>query len=115
MSKNPPTPATMTQIMSGAQIKGDVLVESDLRVEGYIKGMVKVGGTLIIVESGKVEGDVHARVAEITGQLVGNLLADEKVILNGRSLLMGDLKTRELVIHEGARFQGNCQMEVREA
>ena len=36
--------ASMTFISDGTQILGDIKVEHDLRVEGYLKGTVSVGG-----------------------------------------------------------------------
>lgn len=106
--------AAMTFISDGTQILGDIKVEHDLRVEGYLKGTVEVGGMLILGPTGKIEGQVNARSATVAGQILGNLRGQDKIVLETKSTLIGDLQTRELVINEGALFQGNCSMQADE-
>lgn len=106
--------AAMTFISDGTQILGDIKVEHDLRVEGYLKGTVEVGGMLVLGPTGKIEGTVNARSATIAGQIHGNLKGQDKIVLEAKSTLIGDLQTRELVINEGALFQGNCSMQMDE-
>jgi cytoskeletal protein CcmA (bactofilin family) len=108
MSKSVAT--AMTFISEGTQILGDIKTEHDLRIEGYLKGTVDVGGTLLLSPTGKIEGEVRARSAQIAGQILGNIQGQDKIVLENTSSLVGDLHTRELVINEGAIFQGNCSM-----
>ncbi len=109
MSKTVPA-ASQTYICDGTIIVGDIKVEHDLRIDGYTKGTVEVAGILILGSTGKIEGQVQARAATIAGQIVGNLKGHDKIVLESTSTLIGDLQTRELVINEGAIFQGNCSM-----
>jgi cytoskeletal protein CcmA (bactofilin family) len=109
MSKHAAT--SMTFIGEGTRITGDMSVEHDLRVEGSIKGAVSVGGTLVLSISGSIEGDVVSRSAALAGRLIGNIQVQEKLVLEEKSVLQGDLHARELVVQEGAIFQGNCSME----
>lgn len=109
MSKNAAT--SMTFIGEGTRILGDMSVEHDLRVEGAIKGEVSVGGTLVLSVTGSIEGDVVSRSAALAGRLIGNVRVQEKLVLEEKSVLQGDLHARELVVQEGAIFQGNCSMD----
>lgn len=104
----------MTFISEGTQIIGDIKVEHDLRIEGHLKGTVDVGGMLVLGPTGKVDGNVTARSATLAGEIRGNLRGHEKIVLESKSILVGDLITRELVINEGATFQGNCAMPLDE-
>ena len=97
MSKSVAT--VQTFISEGTQILGDIKVEHDLRVDGFLKGTVD---------------QVKVRSATVAGQILGNLHAQEKIVLEPKSTLVGDLQTRELVINEGAVFQGNCSMQMDE-
>ncbi len=106
------TTASITFICEGTRITGEIAVEQDLRVEGSIKGTVSVGGTLVLGATGSIEGDVSGRSATLAGQLKGNIHMQERLVLETKSVLMGDLETRELVIQEGALFQGRCAMDV---
>jgi cytoskeletal protein CcmA (bactofilin family) len=101
----------MTFIGEGTRITGDLSVEHDLRVEGSIRGAVSVGGTLVLSISGSIEGDVVSRSAALAGRLTGNVSVQEKLVLEEKSVLQGDLRARELVVQEGAIFQGNCSMD----
>lgn len=103
----------MTFIGEGTRISGDMSVEHDLRVEGAIRGQVSVGGTLVLSVTGSIEGDVTARSAALAGRLVGNIHVQEKLVLEEKSVLQGDLVARELVVQEGAIFQGTCSMDSR--
>ena len=110
MSKHAAT--SMTFIGEGTRITGDMSVEHDLRIEGSIKGAVSVGGTLVLSITGSIEGDVVSRSAALAGRVVGNVHVQEKLLLEEKSVLRGDLHARELVVQEGAVFQGNCSMDV---
>ena len=44
----------VTSISEGTQIIGDIKVEHDLRVDGYLKGTVSVGGTLVLTPTGRI-------------------------------------------------------------
>ncbi len=112
MSKN--TGAQQTHITVGTSIHGEIKVENDLRIDGYVKGAIQVGGMLIIGETGKIEGDVVSHSVTVAGQIQGNLHGLEKVVLESKAVLVGDLQTRELVIHERAYFNGNCSMSSNE-
>ncbi len=109
MSKNAAT--SMTFIGEGTRITGDMAVEHDLRVEGAVKGSISVGGNLVLSLTGTVEGDVTSRSATLAGRLTGNIHVQEKLVLEDKSVLVGDLHARELVVQEGAIFQGNCSMD----
>lgn len=112
MSKNAAT--SMTFIGEGTRIMGDMSVEHDLRIEGSVRGSVSVGGTLVLSVTGSIEGDVTSRSAALAGRLLGNIHVQEKLVLEERSVLQGDLHARELVVQEGAIFQGTCTMDGRD-
>jgi cytoskeletal protein CcmA (bactofilin family) len=109
MSKHAAT--SMTFIGEGTRIVGDMSVEHDLRIEGSIKGAVSVGGTLVLSITGSIEGDVVSRSASLAGRLTGNVRVQEKLVLEEKSVLQGDMFARELVVQEGAIFQGMCSMD----
>ena len=69
-----------------------------------LKGNVKVEGSI------QVDGDATVANAVIGGRMYGNVFASGKIELQRGSQLLGDIKTRGLVIEDGVVFQGNCQM-----
>ena len=99
-----------TIIGEGTILKGDVRVEGSIQVDGEFEGTIDAADTLVIGESGKVDGDVTVANAAIGGRMYGNVFASGKIELQRGSQLLGDIKTRGLVIEDGVVFQGNCQM-----
>ncbi len=100
----------LTTILNGTTISGDINTEQNLRIEGKIKGTVKVAGELILTDTGVIEGDVFSNSAVIAGKIMGNLTTDEKTLLESKGSLSGDLITKVLIIEAGASLNGNCAM-----
>jgi len=100
-----------TFINAGTVIQGELLVENDLAIEGTVKGTIRATGKVTINVHGKVEGEIQAASCTIGGKMTGNVTVSDKVILEPKSTLVGDIKTKELVIHEGAHFHGACSMQ----
>ena len=57
-----------------------------------------------------VKGEVKAEEAVINGNIKGDVIVSGKVTLGSNSHLMGNLTAGILVIQEGARFDGLCNM-----
>jgi len=104
------TKALFTIIGEGSRFDGVLSVPHSIRVDGALKGRLETAETLTIGASGVVEADVAAKNAIIGGKVVGNMDVADRVELEANSSLVGDLKTRELIINEGALFHGNCSM-----
>jgi cytoskeletal protein CcmA (bactofilin family) len=58
-----------------------------------------------------VEADVEANSAVVAGKVVGNLNARESVELQANSDVEGDIRTKSLVVEQGAVFCGGCHMK----
>jgi cytoskeletal protein CcmA (bactofilin family) len=99
-----------TVIGKGTTLKGEMRVEGTLRVDGEFEGGINASDTLVIGSGGVVRGDAGVKNAVIGGKMYGNVTASGKIQLESGSQLLGDIKTRGLVIAEGVLFQGNCQM-----
>lgn len=100
-----------TMVGKGSTFEGTMKVQSTLRVDGKIKGNVTASESLVIGKEGDINGDVVVRNAVIGGKLKGKLTASGKVVLEANSVLLGELRTAKLVIHEGAVFEGSCSMD----
>ena len=108
-----------TVIGRGSVSEGTFRIETGVRVDGVLKGELISSGRLIVGESGVIEADVKVRDALVSGRIVGTLEAEEKVHLQTQSTFIGKLKTRILVVEEGAIFKAECdaggEMQVSEA
>ncbi|RMG67803.1 MAG: polymer-forming cytoskeletal protein [Calditrichaeota bacterium] len=94
----------------GTLLEGKLETKGSLRIDGKVMGTVKSGDTVTIGSSGEVIGEVFARNAIVGGKVQGNVIIEEKLILESTSALKGNLKASKLVIDEGAKFQGKADM-----
>lgn len=99
-----------TIIGKGTVFSGTMNVEGTLRIDGTLKGEVNVSDTIAIGPTGEVEANVKTKNAVISGSVKGNIHATERVELQAKANIMGDLVTKSLVIEQGAVFHGNCKM-----
>ncbi len=100
-----------TIIGKDTTITGTVDVKGALRIDGTVKGKVICSDCVTIGSSGVVEAEIESKTAIIAGRLLGNINGSEKVELQKDCEMDGDLRTKSLVIEEGAVFCGACNMK----
>ncbi|MEZ5357410.1 MAG: polymer-forming cytoskeletal protein [Candidatus Zixiibacteriota bacterium] len=100
-----------TIIGKDSTITGTIDVKGPLRIDGKINGKVNCEDTVTIGSGGEIEAEVICRNASISGKITGNIVAAEKVELLGKAEITGDIKTKSLVIEQGAIFCGSCNMK----
>lgn len=94
----------------GCVVTGDFTVNQSARIDGEIQGDVYVAGTLIMGAGARIDGNIEAGEAIIGGDVVGNIMAQNKVELTVTAKVIGDITTNVIVIDENAIFQGRCDM-----
>jgi len=92
------------------EIQGDVIVQSGILIHGKVKGNVKSTGTVRTAEGSLITGKIASKNALISGTVDGDLVVDQKVVLGEKSKVKGNLRTKILVIEEGAQFDGLSSM-----
>lgn len=104
------SPDKLNRIVEGTTINGDFFSDSNIRIDGSLKGTIHTKGRLVIGVNGKVEGEVTCQNAEIEGKIDGVIKVTELLTLKTTSKLTGEIYTGKLAIEPGALFNGNCQM-----
>jgi len=100
-----------TIIAKGTKITGNIDMEGSVRIDGYVKGKLKTTETLTVGKTGEVEGEVQVKEAVVGGKVKGTLTASQKVVLENRASIFGDVTTGVFVIKEGGVFHGKCSMK----
>lgn len=103
-------PDQINIIGNGTRIEGTIDTEHNLRIGGELDGDVESTGKLMIAESGRVDGEVHAASADVAGELDGEIRVDGLLVLRSSAVIRGDVRTEKLVIEDGAVFTGHCTM-----
>ncbi len=92
-------------------INGTLDVKGSLRVDGVVKGKVICSDCVTVGATGTIEAEIQADTAIIAGRMLGNVVTSEKIELQAKCEMEGDLKTKSLVIEQGALFCGACNMK----
>lgn len=97
-------------IGAGTEIKGDMIFDGGLRVDGRVHGnVVSVEGkpgTLVLSEAARIEGEIRVSHVVINGTVVGPVHAADYVELQSKANVTGDVYYRTLEMHLGAVVQG---------
>ncbi len=104
------SPDKLNRIVEGTSIVGDIVSDSNIRIDGKLKGTVVTKGRLVIGKNGLIEGEVVCNDADIEGGLKGTIKANGLLSLKATSKLEGDILTGKLAIEPGASFSGSCSM-----
>jgi len=95
-------------------IVGDVTGEEDLTILGRVKGKVDLPQHSVTVgESGHVDADIHAKVVSVAGEVHGNLLAAEQILIRKTATMLGNLTAPRVGLEDGCRFRGTVDMEAQ--
>lgn len=97
-------------LASGSRVKGNIVSDSDFRVDGSVEGKIECSGRVVIGPKGSLLGDIVCTNAEIMGQVRGNINVADTLSLKASANVVGDIKTKVLVIEPQAIFTGSCDM-----
>ena len=99
-----------TLIGAGTTLKGDLISNSDIRIDGTITGNIQCSAKIIVGENGVVEGDIAGNQADIVGKVNGNIKAKELLQLRGNCVVNGNVYAGKLQVEPTATFNGQCHM-----
>ncbi len=99
-----------TLIGAGTHIRGDLVFEGGLHLDGVVEGQV-VGGDapdsiLMVSERGRILGDVKVTNLILDGTVLGDVHASGRVELAPRARVTGTLYYRYLEMAMGAEVNG---------
>ena len=104
------TEAGLSIIAGGMEVVGDVMAEGIPKIEGTVRGNLRVGRQVLVAKGGLVEGDIHTREAIIGGEVRGSIVSTERVEIQPRSVVHGDITTPNLLVQEGGEVNGVLRM-----
>lgn len=104
------SPERLNRLVEGAKIVGDLIADSNLRIDGEILGNVSTSSKVVIGENGIIKGNLTCQEADIEGNIDGKLNVEGLLILREKAVVKGNIQTGRLHIEEGAVFLGQCSM-----
>ena len=106
-----------TLVGSGSILQGDLEFTGGLRVDGHIKGHISAQdtskGTLVLSETGVVEGDINVPHVIINGTVNGNIVSTGHVELQANAKVTGDIHYKAVEMELGALLNGSLVSDTR--
>ena len=99
-----------TLISSATTLSGDLASETDLRIDGTVKGNVICSAKVIIGNTGVIEGNITGLQADVAGKVLGNIEVKELLQMREECFVEGNIMAAKLQIEPTALFNGRCQM-----
>ena len=105
--------AITTLIDKDIVISGDTIYTGGIRIDGKIKGNLKVhgdeGSLLIMGYGSTITGDVEVEKAIINGEINGNVKCHDYLELNTNAIVNGSIEYDIIEVQEGAKITGDLK------
>ena len=94
------------------QVSGDIVGGENLLVEGRVEGTITLEKhDLTIGISGSAHANLTAKLVRIEGEVVGDVVGIERVIIASSGRVRGNITAPRVLVEDGARFKGMIDMD----
>lgn len=98
-------------IAKGTTFTGDIISDSDFRIEGTILGNIKTPGKVVLGKTGVINGTLEGANADIEGKFSGKLSLTDTLTLRASALVEGEVEVGKFSVEPGATFNATCSMK----
>ncbi|HIP31871.1 MAG TPA: polymer-forming cytoskeletal protein [Crocinitomicaceae bacterium] len=103
-------PDRLNVIVEGSKVMGDMITESNLRIDGEVIGNVSSAAKVVVGKTGIIKGNLTCAEADVEGKIEGVIKTDALLILRSSANIEGEITTGKFQVEEGAEFSGTCTM-----
>ena len=101
----------MTHIGASVDFDGNLTCEEDLTIEGRLTGNIHLrDATLIVAQAALLDATIRAARVVVQGTVKGSISAGQRIELAPSARVTGDLSAIQVVIADGAQFNGRVDM-----
>lgn len=100
-----------TVVGPSVHVEGDFASEGNILVKGTVSGNVKTSKRLTVEEGAKIFANVKAGVAQISGEIQGNVKIEDTLELTSTARIAGDTACNTLIVESGALIYGKVIMK----
>ncbi len=101
---------SLNSLTQGTSVDGAIKADSDIRVDGKIKGKLHCTAKVIIGPTGHIDGEIRCKNAVIEGKFTGHLEVEELLNVRETAKIEGDVIVNKLIVQSGAVFNVTCNM-----
>ncbi len=106
------TQGALNSLVVGTQVEGTIQAESDIRIDGFLKGILVCKGRVIIGPKGSIEGEIKAQNAMIEGRFKGVIHIEDLLQVKETAVVDGEINTDKLAVSPGAKFNVTSKMNM---
>jgi cytoskeletal protein CcmA (bactofilin family) len=99
-----------TVIPSHTRVDGRIETPADLTVEGRCDGQLEIGGTLRVVPNATCKAAIQARVADIRGEVIGDVVCTEAISVARGARVVGNLRAPDVSVDSGCEVDGKIDL-----
>jgi cytoskeletal protein CcmA (bactofilin family) len=103
-----------TVVADDLEIRGTIRFKTSVMLKGVFEGEIFSEGLLVVGPTAKVTATISTKTLISHGEITGNVTATEQVTLKNTSLHNGDVSTPNIIIENGAVFNGSCAMRAKD-
>ncbi len=100
----------LNSLVEGTRVEGTLRAQSDIRVDGTIKGTLVCSAKVIIGPTGVVEGEIQCQNAIIEGKFEGTLTVNELLNIRETAQVAGEVSYGKLIVQSGAVINGSYKV-----
>ena len=106
-----PRPDDLTAFVDeGSEIEGRYTFRGTAMLNGRFQGEIVTADTLIVGEKGEVRATIRAGTVIVCGEVVGEIVATQRLELRATARVSGDIEAAALMVDDGATLDGRCRM-----
>lgn len=98
-------------IAKGTTFTGDIISDSDFRIEGTIQGNIQTPGKVVLGKTGVINGTLKGANADIEGKFSGKLILTDTLSLRASAYVEGEVEVGKFSVEPGATFNATCVMK----
>ena len=93
-------------------VTGGIVCARDLSIDGKVDGTIEVGDHRVMIGAGaKIKADLVAKSVSISGAVIGNVTAREKVELKETGTVEGNIQAPRFSMADGAIVHGKVETQ----
>ena len=91
---------------SGLKLVGDLEATNDIRIDGVVLGNISCNKKIMVGETGKVTGDIHAQEVHVMGEVLGDIFSAGPATIGNAAKVKGAIISAKIQIDLGADVEG---------
>jgi cytoskeletal protein CcmA (bactofilin family) len=107
-----PVPLDRIEVTVGptANIRGDLVCDGIVKIDGVYQGSIKTVSNVIISEKARIDAHVEAQNVSVSGQAKGSIVAKGRLEILSTGRVWADVTVSSFLLDDGGKLHGALKM-----